>query len=323
MSKLVWDGPGDRIFETGLDRGVLYLKNSAGVPWSGLISVTESPSGGDPQAFYMDGIKYQNRAAPEDFAATLEAYTFPPQFSKCDGTLELLGGLFAGHQKRQQFNLSYRTKIGNDIDGQDHGYKIHLVYNVLASPSERANQTMRENLEALTFSWGLTTTPVTVVGARPTAHLVIDSTLASEAVLSAIESVLYGTGSSEPQMPTPEDLISIFLSGEPEAPFEVTDLGDGLYRISGSDTAVRIIDDKHFQLSSQFVIDHQDGSYTATSGAGGGDESSPFLVEALGNGLFKISGPDSMVSLTDSNHFRLSTPLVIDNADGSYTVNSE
>lgn len=322
MAKLTWDGPGDRLFETGLDRGVLYLKNAAGVAWSGLISVTESPVGGDPKAFYMDGIKYQNRAASEEFAGSLEAFTYPPQFGKCDGTLEVQSGLFAAQQRRQPFGLTYRTKIGNDIEGQNLGYKIHLLYNVLASPSERGNRSLQENVEAINFNWGLTTTPVAMQGAKPTSHFIVDSTLTNPEVLVALESVLYGTGGSEPFLPTPEQLVGIFLTGVPEAPFVVTDLGDGIFRISGSDTAVRIVDGNHFELSTKFVIDNQDGSYTATSGDIIGDSDAPFVIETLGGGIFKISGPDSMVCMIDGTHFRLETPLATDNNDGSYTVTS-
>jgi hypothetical protein len=216
VTKLDWDSPGERLFETGLDRGVLYLPNSVGVPWSGLISVSESPSGGDPKAFYMDGIKYQNRSAPEEFSGTLVAFTYPDEFGECDGTVALLDGLYAGHQPRRPFNLSYRTKIGNDLAGLGHGYKIHLLYNVLASPSQKDNQSTSESADIINFSWELTTTPVTVDGIKPTAHLIIDTTKTDPEIIANLELILYGTETLDPGIPTPEDLFTIFYNLPPD-----------------------------------------------------------------------------------------------------------
>jgi hypothetical protein len=326
MAALTWDAPGEKFFEAGVDRGVLYLENLAGVPWSGLISVTENPTGGDPKPFYMDGIKYQNRAVPEEFSATLEAYTYPSLFSTCDGTLELQTGLFATQQRRKPFGLTYRTKIGNDLKGIDRGYKIHLIYNVLAAPTERGNQAIGESLEAMAFSWGLTTTPVQVDKARPTAHFIIDSTKTAPSVLTALENVLYGSPASQPLMPTITELVELFLSAVPDAPFEVTLLGDGVFRVSGSDKAVKILDSNHFQLSTPFVIDLQDGRYTATSGTSdggsGGGEDVAFTVEDLGGGIFKITGSDTAVHMVDEYHFQLNVPFVVNNGNGTYTANS-
>jgi len=323
MPALRWAAIGERYYEAGVDRGVFYPNVGDGVAWSGLISVTESPTGGEARPFYMDGIKFQNRASNEEFVATLEAYTYPREFARCDGTLEVRTGLFAAHQRREAFGLSYRTRVGSDLD-QDLGYKIHLIYNVLASPTERSNQTLRDTPEATTFSWSLTTTPTRVEGFKPTAHFIVDSREVRPAVLEAIEALLYGTVSSTPRLPPPIELLSIVSEAEPDAPFVVTDLGDGLFSISGSDEAVKLVDPNHFQLSSTYVIDHLDGTWTATTGVVDDPDGPPlpFTVEDLGSGLYKISGPDSMVHMTDANHFQLNSSFVTDNGDGSYTATS-
>lgn len=325
MTKLLWGQTGQKFFEAGVERGVLYPKGAAGVAWTGLVAVAESPTGGEAQPYYMDGIKHQNRASNEEWAGTLEAFSYPPEFALCDGTSEIYEGLFAAHQRRQSFGLSYRTRIGNDVN-QDLGYKIHIIYNVLAAPSEMANETLRENPDPQTFSWALTAKPVPVTGLRPTAHLIIDSTRSQASTIAALEDFLYGTGSTDPVLPTPLDILALYSSAQPDAPFVVTDLGDDMYSISGSDAAVHLTDDgRHFQLSSTFVIDHGDGSYTATSGESTTDPDGPdvpFAVEDLGNDIYKITGSDAEVIMTDEHHFRLSTPFVTDHGDGSYTANS-
>lgn len=209
MTQVVWDAVGERYFETGVDRGVLYLDN-AGVAWNGLISVTENSSGGEPQPYYVDGYKYINIAAAEEFEATIQAFSAPREFGVCDGTVEYRAGLFITQQRRRPFGLSYRTKLGNDVDGSDHGYKIHLVYNALAAPSERNNQTIKSSPEPTTLSWAITTTPPRLSALKPTAHFVIDSTRTDPEVLADLEELLYGTASTDPDFPTPEELIELF-----------------------------------------------------------------------------------------------------------------
>jgi hypothetical protein len=266
MPKLTWGNPGERLFEVGVDRGVLYPLTGAGVAWSGLISVSESASGGESKPFYMNGIKYADRGTPEEFAATIEAYTYPRQFARCDGTEALAEGLFATQQYRQSFGLSYRTKIGNDIDGSDHGYKIHIVYNARVAPSDRGNETMKDNVEAIAFSWAITTTPEFMVGVRPSAHLVVDSTLTAPAVVSEIEDILYGSSDTNPRLPTPAELVDIYLAAAPDAPFVVTTPdGNGMFTISGPDELVNFSDATHFQLNTTFATDNGDGTYTVTS----------------------------------------------------------
>jgi len=197
MTKLVWDDVGKRLFETGVDKGVLYVmdENGAyplGVPWNGLTGVTESPSGAEPTALYADNIKYLTLMSAEEFAATLEAYTYPDEFAECDGSAELETGGQVFQQPRKKFGLVYRTKLGNDVAGQDLGYKLHLVYGCLASPSEKAYASVNDSPEAITFSWEISTTPVNVTGFQPTSLIVVDSTKAGAAGLAALEDELFG-----------------------------------------------------------------------------------------------------------------------------------
>lgn len=223
MSKLSWDKSGERLYETGVDRGVLYPQNSdgtypKGVAWNGLTGVTESPSGAEATALYADDIKYLNLLSTEEFAATVEAYTYPDEFGACNGEAELAKGITIGQQARKAFGMAYRTKIGNDIDSNDHGYKIHLIYGGLAAPSEKAYATINDSPEAITFSWEVSTTPVEVPGMKPTASLIIDSTKVSAESLAAIEAILYGTEDAEPRLPLPSEIIELIGEGEEEPP---------------------------------------------------------------------------------------------------------
>lgn len=211
---LVWDQTGERYYETGVSKGVLYPQSTSGtyplgVAWNGLTAVTESPSGAEPTALYADDIKYLNILSTEEFAATVEAYTYPDEFAKCDGSAELLPGVSIGQQKRNPFGLAYRTALGNDTDGNDHGYKLHIIYGALAAPSEKAFATVNDSPEAITFSWELSTTPVNVTGKKPTATVVIDSTKVDAAKLAALEKVLYGDETTDPRLPLPDEIKSI------------------------------------------------------------------------------------------------------------------
>lgn len=213
MSKLTWDNTGERLFETGVKNGVLYPiqadgKYTKGVAWNGLISVTESPSGAEATALYADDIKYVNLLSNEEFGATIEAYTYPDEFAECDGSGTLAEGVTVGQQKRKVFGLCYKTTIGNDVDGNDHGYKLHLVYGCLAAPSEKAYSTINDNPDAITFSWEVTTTPVNVTGFKPTSQITIDSTKVDQAKLTKIEDLLYGTAEMEPSLPLPDELAA-------------------------------------------------------------------------------------------------------------------
>lgn len=217
MAKLVWDKTGEHLYETGVDHGVLYFPDQTGaykngVAWNGLISVSESPSGAEATGQYADNIKYLNLISAEEFGATIEAYTYPEEFEACNGNKELVdaSGVYIGQQSRSVFGFCYRTMIGNDTDGQDHGYKLHLVYGCQVSPSEKAYQTINDSPEALTFSWELSTTPVNVTGKKPTALLVIDSTKIDSTKLAKIEAKLYGDETSTGAvLPTPDEIAEI------------------------------------------------------------------------------------------------------------------
>ena len=213
--RLTWDNVGERRYETGVDHGVLYIPDgggaySDGVPWNGLTTVTESPSGAEPNAQYADNIKYLNLVSAEEFAATIEAFTYPDEFAPFDGLAVPTPGVTVGQQRRGSFGLSYRTRIGNDVDGDDHGYKLHLVYGCQATPSEKAYATVNDSPEAINFSWEISTTPVAVTGMRPTSILTIDSTKVDATALAALEDLLYGTAGTDPSLPTPDDVIALF-----------------------------------------------------------------------------------------------------------------
>ncbi len=214
MSKLVWDQSGKRLYETGVDHGVLYPIQtggvySKGVAWNGLTAVTESPSGADVNDIYADNMKYLGLVGAEKFGATVEAYTYPDEFAECDGSVELVKGATIGQQNRKVFGMVYRTVIGNDVDGNEHGYKLHLIYGATAAPSEKAYNTINEDPEAITFSWELSTTPVNVTGHKPTASLTIDSTKADPTKLAELEKILFGDTETEPRLPLPDEIAKL------------------------------------------------------------------------------------------------------------------
>ena len=227
MSRLTWDNTGERYYETGVKQGVLYPiqsdgKYSLGVAWNGLTAVTESPSGAEATALYADDIKYLNLISTEEFGATIEAYTYPDEFAECDGSASLADGIMLGQQKRKTFGLCYKTTVGNDVDGNDYGYKLHLIYGCLAAPSEKAYATINDSPEAITFSWEVSTTPVNVAGFKPTSQITIDSTKIAEgkkAKLTELEDILYGkngtgdngeTGATTARLPLPDEIKKLF-----------------------------------------------------------------------------------------------------------------
>ena len=223
MSRITWDTVGERYYETGVKMGVLYPiqadgKYNKGVAWNGLTAVTESPSGAEATALYADDIKYLNLMSNEEFGATIEAYTYPEEFAECDGSSALSVGVMIGQQKRKTFGLCYRTVIGNDVDGSDYGYKLHLIYGCLASPSEKAYATINDSPEAITFSWEVSTTPVSVTGFKPTSQLTIDSTKVDPLKLKSLEDILYGKdgepeAATEPRLPLPDEVAALFSEG--------------------------------------------------------------------------------------------------------------
>jgi hypothetical protein len=215
MTTLVWDQVGERLYETGVDHGVLYLSDSSGAydsgyAWNGLTTVTESPSGADSNPQYADNIKYLNLISAEEFGATIEAFTYPDEFAECDGTALPGPGLTVGQQSRKQFGLCYRTRVGNDVDGTDHGYKLHLIYGAQAAPSEKAYATINDSPEAIAFSWDITTSPVPVQDLKPTALLTVDSSKVDSDALAELEDILYGSGSVDARLPLPDEVIGLF-----------------------------------------------------------------------------------------------------------------
>lgn len=213
MAKLVWDETGKRLYETGVSQGVLYPQSGGtypnGVAWNGLTAVTESPSGAEATPLYADNIKYLNLFSAEEFGATIEAYTYPDEFMACDGSAQIAKGAYIGQQNRKQFGMCYKTLLGNDVDANDHGYKLHIIYGAMASPSEKAYATVNDSPEAITFSWEVTTTPVNVTGYEPTASIVIDSTKCNPTKLADLEEILYGSAEEEPRLPLPDEIVTV------------------------------------------------------------------------------------------------------------------
>lgn len=221
--KLVWDKTGEHYYETGVKNGVLYPMSASGtypkgVAWNGLTAITESPSGAEATALYADDIKYLNLMSNEEFGATVEAYTYPDEFAECDGSASLTEGVYIGQQARKTFGLCYRTTLGNDSKGNDYGYKLHIIYGAMASPSEKAYSTINDSPDAITFSWELSTTPVAVANFKPTASLTIDSTKVDSEKLAKLEEILYGkdgsgedhsTGAVDPRLPLPDEIANI------------------------------------------------------------------------------------------------------------------
>jgi len=219
MSKLVWDQTGQRLYETGVKKGVLYPQGEGGtyplgVAWNGLTAVTESPSGAEATPLYADDIKYLNLISAEEFGATIEAYTYPDEFAECDGSAELVPGVMLGQQARKAFGLSYVTTLGNDVKNNDYGYKLHIIYGALAAPSEKAYATINDSPEAITFSWEVTTTPVAVNGFKPTASITIDSTKVNAEKLAALEAILYGGEGedAQPRLPLPDEIATLMAT---------------------------------------------------------------------------------------------------------------
>ena len=212
--KIVWDQTGERFYETGVKKGVLYPQAAGGtypkgVAWNGLTAVTESPSGAEATPLYADDIKYLNLMSVEEFGATIEAYTYPDEFAACDGSAEITGGVSIGQQPRVPFGMSYATTLGNDTEGNKHGYKIHIIYGAMAAPSEKPYATINDSPEAITFSWEVSTTPVNVTGHKPTASLIIDSTKVEADKLAALEAVLYGSAEAEAKLPLPDEVATL------------------------------------------------------------------------------------------------------------------
>jgi hypothetical protein len=230
MARISWFSSGERVYEAGIDHGVLYVDDNAGVPWFGLIAVNQGQSGGQAKPRYLDGIKVGNRTSPEEFEATLEAFTYPEEFAVCDGVVRVENGLRLKQQRRKPFSMTYRSKIGNDLEGLSHGYRLHFLYNLTAEPSDHDYKTLTTETDAISFSWKLTARPPIISGYKPTAHLEIDSRDIPAELLQVIEDTLYGTELESPRLPSPSELIFLFDSfddnvydaGSPYTPVFVT-----------------------------------------------------------------------------------------------------
>ena len=257
MTKLNWDAIGDRLYEVGVDRGVLYPSQGPGVAWNGLISITQSPQSDDTTSRYVDGQAYSARKLREGFAATLQAITYPEELLTFDGVMDILTS-----QRRRSFGLSYRTRIGDDIHGVERGYNIHLVYNALASPSEREFQTLNDEANTTPFSWSLSTLPERILGSMIGSHFVIDTSKAYPHAVEALEAILYGSESNDPQLPSVQELLELF---ENSSILKITDHGDGTWSAEGPDDVVYFIDDTTFVIDWPSAIYIDDVSYTVHS----------------------------------------------------------
>jgi hypothetical protein len=265
MPRISWDDPGERFYEAGLDRGVLYVDNQPGVPWNGLISVTEKPSGGTATAYYIDGEKYLNVASPEEFSGSISAFTYPDEFEGCDGTVAADFGLYVTNQPRKPFSFAYRTAVGNDEAGANLAYKLHLIYNALATPSQRANNTLTDSPSPVNFSWDFTTNPPGMPGFKPSAHVIIDTRIAHPGSVSDVENILYGTDTDAARIPMLDELIAIF---ELNATLRITYHGDGTWTAITSDddtTIITMLDANTFQIAWDSAVVTGPDTYTLSS----------------------------------------------------------
>ena len=265
MTKVAWDQTGERFYEAGTDRGVLHV-DDVGHPWNGLVSVEQSPSGGDPEIYYQDGLPYVAASNAEEFKGTIEAYTYPNAFAACDGSQELAQGLYIGQQDRKSFGLSYRTLVGNDVQELEHAYKLHIVYNCMASPTNRAYKTLEDSTNPDTFKWSISTRPVmfedVAFGIKYGAHVTLDSREVYPWAMAAVEDVLYGTDETEPHLPTPQELLDLFVDN---ALLKITDNGDGTWTAEGPDSIISILDDGRFTINWDSAIIIDEDHYTLNS----------------------------------------------------------
>lgn len=259
--QLVWDELEDRVYETGIDRGVLYVDGLDGVAWNGIINITETPSGGEARPLYIDGVKYLNLSAGEEFEANITAFYSPKEFDLCDGSIAIQPGVFANHQMRRPFCFSFRTKVGNAGAGQDAGYKIHIVYNAMALPTIRSYRSFAEASEAINLSWRIVTRSIPFPNLSPTAHITLDSTKLSPEAVAALEAVLYGSELEDPRVPMPEEILDLAsLTSE----FLVVDNGDGTYSMEGSTDHLVDHGDGTFTIVED-ALDNEDGTFTLTT----------------------------------------------------------
>lgn len=276
MARLQWDAVGERFYETGTRRGVLFPKNDngtyrKGVAWNGLTAISESPSGAEETKLYADDIKYLSLRSAEEFGATVEAYTYPDEWAECDGSASLGDGIYIGQQTRRGFAMSYQTVLGNDAAGESYGYKLHIIYNAMAAPSEKSYATINDSPEAITFSWELSTTPISFGdNLKPSATLTIDSTKINPDILAQIENKLYGTSETDPTLPTPEWILSLFEnSGEdPAEPTytEVDSTAEGYSESNPSQLGWYELSEGNYVLSEDTTVQYGKTYYTVNQG---------------------------------------------------------
>jgi hypothetical protein len=265
MTRLTWDATGERFYEAGVNQGVLYV-DGVGYAWNGLISVDQAPSGGEPVQYYLDGVPYISASAPEEFKGSIEAYTYPQAFMACDGSQEIAQGLYIGQQNRLPFGLAYKTLIGNDIAELDHGYKIHIIYEAMAAPSNSKYKTIGDNTDPATFAWNIVTRPLKfedpAFGIKYGAHLTLDSREVYPWAMAAVEDVLYGTVDTAPRLPTPQELIELFVDN---ALLQIIDNGDGTWTATGPDSIISMVNANEFQIDWPSAIMIDDESYHVSS----------------------------------------------------------
>jgi hypothetical protein len=261
MARLDWGISDLRFYETGIDRGVFYVDDLPGVAWPGLTSIEESPSGGEPQSYYLDGEMYAQVSSLEEFEATLNAFTYPDEFSICDGTTKVRTGLYLTQQSRKSFGLSYRTMIGNGSE-VDHGYKIHIIHNALASPTQRSYSTINDSIEPIDFSWKIKTRPPSIFGYKSSSHIIIDSRYTDPDVLAHVEDILYGTETNTATIPTFDELVDVFDAG---GELTVVDNGDGTFTATVPFDAFRMLDSDTFEITWPTAIFIDEDSYTLSS----------------------------------------------------------
>jgi hypothetical protein len=262
VARLIWSVSGTRLYEAGIDRGVLYVDGFPGVPWTGLTSVEMNPTGGGTKSYYLDGNKYLIASSAEEFGATINAFTYPDLFARCDGTAEIRTGLRLTQQRRKSFGFSYRTLVGSDLNG-DLGYKIHIVYNALAEPTQRSYSSLSDSTDPVEFSWNVTTRPPVVSGYKRTSHVEIDSRTTDSQVLELIENALYGDEENAARLPSFSELVEMY---DAFFVFVVTDNGDRTFTISGPDEAIEKLDDIYLQFDWPTVVSIDENTYTISDG---------------------------------------------------------
>jgi hypothetical protein len=260
MAKINWDSDGFRYYETGVDRGVLFVEGLPGVPWNGLTGVSEESSAGEKTEVFLDGVKTFEIDGEESFSGSIKAFNYPPEFSYCDGTFSSYMGIAVSNQPKRPFSFSYRTKVGNDTLGETAGYKIHFIYNATAAPSGREYSTVGQDVEAIEFEWSFNALPIRVPGYKAVSQMTVDSRATPPDVMAAVEAFVYGTDTLPPRMPTPSELIHIFESSTTVV-LKITDLGDGTFVADGPDTVVSPGPDNEFTIDWPSVLLGGDGAY--------------------------------------------------------------